>query len=69
MIMLDSSLAPPSRKAYSVAEFCRLYGCSNTTFYAQVKLKKLNIVKLGRRTLVTEDEATRWLASLETSRG
>jgi hypothetical protein len=62
--MFDNKDETKKRQALSVADFCRDYGISPTTFYAQVKLGKLAILKMGRRTLIAQAEAERWLNSL-----
>ncbi len=51
-------------QAYTVADFCRAYRVSNTTFYALQKRGDIRTIKVGRRTLITRDEAQRWLNSL-----
>ncbi len=52
------------QKAYTVADFCRLFRVSNTTFFALKKRGEINTIKVGRRTLIACDEAQRWLKSL-----
>ena len=52
------------QKAYRVSEFCRLYAISKASFYRETAAKKLRIIKRGRTTLVSRDEAERWFASL-----
>ena len=52
-------IANTVRSAETVNEFCESMGISRTLFYAHKKLKLINTVKAGRRTLVpiTEREA------------
>ncbi len=51
-------------RALTVADFCRLYAVSHTTFYALRKRGEITPIKVGRRTLIDRDEAQRWLKSL-----
>lgn len=62
--MIGPESSPSPKQAMSVADFCRDFSISPTTFYAQVKIGKLAILKMGRRTLVSRAEAERWLNSL-----
>jgi len=48
----------------TVAEFKRRYSISHTSFYEQVKQRKLAIIKRGRRTLVASDDAAQWVDAL-----
>jgi excisionase family DNA binding protein len=61
-----SNIAADSQipQAITVAEFCRAYSVSNTTFYALRNWGDIKTLKVGRRTLIDRDEAQRWLKSL-----
>ncbi len=48
----------------TVPDFLRSYAISRTSFYEQVNQGKLRIVKRGRRTLVTSDDAAAWIELL-----
>lgn len=56
--------------AYSVAEFCRAHGVSRAFFYV---LKKRGegptVMKVGKRTLVSEESAKDWRRRMETPAG
>lgn len=52
-------------KLLTVAEFKETYRVSHSTFYRQVAEGKLQTVKIGRATRVSQEEAARWMASLE----
>jgi excisionase family DNA binding protein len=56
------------KRAFSIDEFCRRYGVGRTTAYEEIKAKRLQVAKAGKRTLVTADAAESWLKSLPTSR-
>jgi excisionase family DNA binding protein len=55
------------KRAFSVDEFCARYGVGRTTAYEEIKAKRLQVVKAGKRTLVTADAAESWLKNLPTS--
>jgi excisionase family DNA binding protein len=55
---------PNLPRAFPITEFCRLYGIGRTTAYAEIAAGRLRAVKVGHRTLVTNDAAEAWLASL-----
>jgi excisionase family DNA binding protein len=45
--------------AYRVADFCRRIGISRSTFYTLLKQKKIHVIRIGGRTLVSRAEAER----------
>jgi excisionase family DNA binding protein len=51
-------------KVYSVAEACKTVSVSKTTLYGVIKRGHLKTRKLGRRTLITAEALSDWLASL-----
>ncbi len=55
------------KRAFPLSEFCSLYAVGRTTAYGEISSGRLRVVKLGRRTLVTEDDAEAWLAALPAS--
>jgi excisionase family DNA binding protein len=55
--------------AITVDGFCGRYNIGRTTFYAEVKAGRIRPVKVGRKTLIPEPEAARWLASLPAAEG
>jgi excisionase family DNA binding protein len=54
--------APP--RAFSVTEFCGRYGIGRTNAYQEISAGRLRALKVGRRTLITQEAAETWLASL-----
>jgi hypothetical protein len=52
------------RKAYSIAETAQLAGLGVTKVKEAIRLGALEARKAGRRTIVTEDAITTWIASL-----
>ncbi|TWB62233.1 helix-turn-helix domain-containing protein [Nitrospirillum viridazoti] len=58
-----------ARVVYSVEEFCTATNTSRSTFYREVNAGRLKPLKRGRRTMITAEEAARWLASLPAMNG
>jgi excisionase family DNA binding protein len=56
--------AENDKRAFSIGEFCNRYGVGKTTAYAEIKAKRLQVVKAGKRTLVPADAAEAWLKNL-----
>lgn len=51
---------------YSIAEFCALYGISRPFFYTLAKRGQApEVMKLGTRTIISVDAATRWQEKME----
>lgn len=53
-----------SKVAYTVEEFCTLYGIGRSFAYEEMKAGHLRIRKAGRRTLILRVDAEAWLSSL-----
>jgi excisionase family DNA binding protein len=70
MIIMDAKTSVEERRRQSpqramrVDEFCRRYGVGRTTAYQQIKQKRLRARKIGKRTLIAEDDAETWLRQL-----
>ncbi|SFL01768.1 Helix-turn-helix domain-containing protein [Mesorhizobium albiziae] len=52
------------RKLYSVREFSAAFGIGRTAFYAELASGRLKAVKLGKKTMVREEDAYEWAAAL-----
>ena len=50
--------------AESIAEFCERYGPGRTKTYEELKSGRLRARKIGKRTIITEDDAEDWLLRL-----
>lgn len=48
----------------SVAQFCECYGVGRTKAYEELKSGRLRGRKIGRRTVIAEDDAEGWLRHL-----
>ena len=54
----------PLRRAMSIPEFCERYGPGRTKTYEELKSGRLRARKIGKRTVITEDDAEDWLLRL-----
>lgn len=61
---METTASPPNKQAYSILEFCQAFGIGRSTLYEQIRSKRLEVVKVGARTLIPRGEAERWLADL-----
>jgi excisionase family DNA binding protein len=52
------------QRAMSIDEFCQRYGVGRTSAYEEIKQGRLRGLKVGRRTIITEDDAEAWLRRL-----
>ena len=57
------------RRAHSIAETCALTGLGRDTVYAAIRDGHLVARKLGRRTLITDDDLRQFLAGLPRAGG
>jgi len=48
------------RVNWRVNDFCRAHGIGRTLFYDEVKRGEIKIIKIGKRTLVSNIEAKAW---------
>ena len=48
------------RVNWRVNEFCRAHGIGRTLFYEEVKRGEIKLIKIGKRTLVSDIEAKGW---------
>jgi excisionase family DNA binding protein len=52
-----------SKAAFSIEDFCNSYSVGKTTAYEEINAGRLHAVKVGRRTLIPEQSAAKWLQS------
>jgi excisionase family DNA binding protein len=67
--MTSSTIQHAPRAAHSIAETCALTGLGRDTVYAAIRDGHLVARKLGRRTLVTDDDLRQFLAGLPRAGG
>jgi len=58
-------VTPKPRLAYGMEEFAESIGMSRTFVYGEKSAGRLRTFKLGKRTLVSDDEARRYLAEVQ----
>ena len=52
------------QRAMSIDEFCERYGLGRTKAYEELKSGRLRGRKVGKRTIISEDDAEGWLLDL-----
>lgn len=57
-VLLDSG------RLLTVRDFCQWASIGRTSVYAEMKAGRLAARKIGRRTVIPQNEAQRWLAML-----
>ncbi len=60
MTNLNSQLPESARVNWRVDDFCRAHGIGRTLFYDEVKRGEIKLIKIGKRTLVSDSEAKAW---------
>jgi hypothetical protein len=52
------------QRAFSIQEFSQVYCLGRTKIYEELKSGRLRGRKIGKRTIITEDDAEEWLRHL-----
>jgi predicted DNA-binding protein YlxM (UPF0122 family) len=63
-ILQQGATTDTSRKSYSIPEICRRNDTSRSTIYEEIRRGRLRVRKLGRRSIVTDDDERAWLDAL-----
>jgi hypothetical protein len=50
--------------AHTIEGTARISKCGRTKIYGEIKLRNLKARKIGRRTIILDEDLRRWLASL-----
>lgn len=58
---------PTNKLSYTIPELVAATGVGRTTLYEEIKAGRLRTCKVGKRTLVTADDARAWLSALRDS--
>jgi excisionase family DNA binding protein len=66
--MTSEILASPLPAAHSVNTAAAMAGVGRTTIFAALKSGALKARKIGRRTVILDEELRRWLSSLPPAR-
>jgi hypothetical protein len=51
-------------RAFGIEEFCRRYSVGRTTAYAEMKAGRLRRRKVGKRSIIAQEDAEAWLHGL-----
>ena len=62
---IEQTLAVPSRLNWRVSEFCDTFRMGKTKFYGLVAVGKLEVIKCGGTTLITDAERQRFQTAME----
>jgi excisionase family DNA binding protein len=52
------------QRATSIAEFCQRYRLGRTKVYEELKSGRLRARKIGKRSIITDDDEEEWLQAL-----
>jgi excisionase family DNA binding protein len=66
MAQLEPSLPRERPIAHSIEDTAQHAKCGRTTIYAAIKAGKLKARKIGRRTIILDEDLRGWLAALPT---
>jgi excisionase family DNA binding protein len=66
---MPQNITDTGRRAHSIAETCALTGLGRDTVYTAIRDGHLVARKLGRRTLITDDDLRQFLAELPRAGG
>jgi excisionase family DNA binding protein len=65
VISQHASSPSPERLAYRIGEFCHAIGLGRTRVYREIANGRLEVVKVGRRTLVPRRAADEFISHLK----
>ena len=57
----DTSEPRSDRVNWRVNEFCAAHGIGRTLFYREVRDGEIKLIKIGKRSLVSDSEAKAWM--------
>jgi excisionase family DNA binding protein len=57
-------IKPHQQRAFTIREFTEFYRVFRTRTYEEIKARRLRAIHVGRRRLITADDAEEWLAAL-----
>jgi excisionase family DNA binding protein len=58
----------PRRRAMSIAGFTEDYSIGRTKVYEELRSGRLRGLKIGKRTIISQDDAEAWLRQLPTAK-
>jgi Helix-turn-helix domain len=57
------------RRAHSIEQTCAITSLGRDALYREIRLGRLVARKIGRRTIITDDDLRQWLAGLPRAAG
>jgi excisionase family DNA binding protein len=66
VVQLEPNFTGGKAFAHTIADTARHAKCGRTTIYAEIKSGDLKAHKIGRRTIILDEDLRSWLASLPT---
>jgi len=60
----ERALRSARQRTLSIGEFSQRYGVGRTTTYEEIKSGRLRARKIGKRTIISVDDAEEWLRHL-----
>lgn len=57
----EASESRSDRVNWRINDFCRAHGIGRSLFYHEVQRGEINVIKVGKRTLVPDTEAKAWM--------
>ena len=58
-------MPPDQKRAYSLKSFCDAHDVGRSKIYEEISAGRLKASKVGRRTIITVDNAEAWLKNLK----
>jgi hypothetical protein len=68
MQTIDAKPFDPEPGAFDLKEFCARYRISRATAFLEIKARRLKPSYVGRKLIISPENARAWLASLPSSR-
>jgi hypothetical protein len=60
----DEKQTNGGKRAYTINQFCSRYAVGRTKFYEEKNAGRLRVRSVGRRNIITADDAEAWLENL-----
>jgi hypothetical protein len=60
----EQQQSPSQRRGMSIEDFSKTYGPGRTKTFEEIRAGRLRAKKIGRRTIIAEDDAEEWLRQL-----
>ena len=61
--------SPQTKRGFSVEEFCEIYDIGRSTAYNEIREGRLKARKVGKRTIIGDEDAEDWFSKLPRVKG